>query len=56
MWNLTGPGIEPTCPALADKFLTTEPPEKSLSSHIEALTFSVTMFGDRVSKELIKVK
>ena len=56
MWNLTGPGIEPICPALADKFLTTEPPEKSLSSHIEALTFTVTIFGDTASKEVIKVK
>ena len=31
MWNLPGPGIEPTSPELAGRFLTTVPPEKSLA-------------------------
>ena len=30
MWDLPGPGIEPVSPALADGFLTTGPPGKSL--------------------------
>ena len=30
MWNLPGPGIEPVSPALAGRFLTSGPPEKSL--------------------------
>ena len=30
MWDLPGPGLEPMPPALADRFLTTVPPEKSL--------------------------
>ena len=30
MWGLPGPGMEPTSPALADRFLTTGPPGKSL--------------------------
>ena len=30
MWDLPGPGIEPMSPALAGRFLTTEPPGKSL--------------------------
>ena len=29
MWELLRPGLEPMCPALADGFLTTEPPEKT---------------------------
>ena len=29
MWDLPGPGLEPTSPALADGFLTTAPPGKS---------------------------
>ena len=29
MWDLAGPGIEPVFPALAGRFLTTEPPGKS---------------------------
>jgi len=28
MWNLSGAGIEPMCPALAGGFLTTGPPGK----------------------------
>ena len=31
-WNLPGPGIEPTSPALAGRFLTTWPPGKSQKS------------------------
>ena len=30
MWDLSGPGSEPVSSALADGFLTTEPPGKSL--------------------------
>ena len=30
MWTLPGPGIEPASPALADRFLTTGPPGKSI--------------------------
>ena len=29
MWAVPRPGIEPTSPALAGRFFTTEPPEKS---------------------------
>ena len=29
MWNLAGPGVEPVSPALAGRFLSTLPPEKS---------------------------
>ena len=29
MWDLPGPGLEPVRPALAGRFLTTAPPEKS---------------------------
>ena len=29
MWDLPGPGLEPVSPALAGRFLTTEPPGKS---------------------------
>ena len=29
MWDLPGPGLEPVCPALAGRFLTTAPPGKS---------------------------
>ena len=31
MWDLSRPGIEPLCPAIAGGFLTTGPPGKSLS-------------------------
>ena len=31
--DLPNPGIKPTSPALADKFLTTEPPGKPMSGH-----------------------
>ena len=30
MWDLLGPGLEPVSPALAGRFLTTEPPGKPL--------------------------
>ena len=30
MWDLPGPGLEPMSPALAGRFLTTEPPGKPL--------------------------
>ena len=30
MWDRPGPGLEPMCPALAGRFLTTAPPGKSL--------------------------
>ena len=30
MWNPPGPGVEPVSPALAGRFLTIEPPGKSL--------------------------
>ena len=36
MWNLPGAGIELKSPALAGRFLTTGPPEKSLLSHFES--------------------
>ena len=29
MWSVPGPGIEPVSPALAGRFLSTVPPEKS---------------------------
>ena len=30
MWNFSGPGMEPVCPALGGGFFTTEPPGKSI--------------------------
>ena len=47
MWDLPGPGIEPMSPALAGRFLTTGPPEKSL-------TFLIVFF--HVHKFLIWAK
>ena len=43
MWNLPGPGLEPVFPALADRFLTTAPPEKPL--YIFFSEVSVKVFG-----------
>ena len=43
MWDLPGPGIEPTSPALAGEFLTTAPPGKSL------LSFSIDQLGQNLS-------
>ena len=37
MWSLPGPGIEPMTPALAGGFLTTGPPEKSLTDAFDSL-------------------
>ena len=34
MWDLPGPGLKPVSPALADGFLTTAPPGKSLRKHL----------------------
>ena len=31
VWNLPGPGVKPVAPALANGFLPTEPPRKSLT-------------------------
>ena len=39
MWNLPRPGLEPMSPALADRFLTTAPPGKSLSPFCFCLFF-----------------
>ena len=39
MWSLSRPGVKPMSPALASKFLTTEPPAKSDS-------FLVTKFSE----------
>ena len=39
MWDLPRPGVKPMSPALASKFLTTEPPAKSDS-------FLVTKFSE----------
>ena len=36
MWDPPGPGIEPMSPALAGRFLTTEPPGNSLGANISA--------------------
>ena len=38
MWNLPGPGIEPTSAALAGEFLTSGPPEKSWETSLKELT------------------
>ena len=45
MWNLAGPGIEPVSPALAGRFLSALPPEKS---HVAILDRVVR--GDRAEK------
>ena len=37
MWDLPGPGLEPTFPALTDRFLTTVPPEKSHNTTVSWL-------------------
>ena len=39
MWNLPGPGIEPMSPALVGGFLTTGPPQKSVSTFLAFLCF-----------------
>ena len=36
MWDLPGPGLEPTSPALAGGFLTTVPPGKSLNDPLQS--------------------
>ena len=36
MWDLPGPGIEPTTSALAGRFLTTAPPGKSQYDHVDS--------------------
>ena len=46
--NLHGPGIEPIFPALAGRFLSSVPPEKSLAavlSHVFQLALSVIMLS-----------
>ena len=54
MWNPPGPGIEPVSPALAGRFLTTEPPGRSsLCFHLYP-SISVFLF-DRKSAEVIPV-
>ena len=35
MWDLPGPGLKSVSPALAGGFLTTAPPGKSLSLHLD---------------------
>ena len=46
VWNLPGPEIEPVCPALAGRFLTTGPPGKSsLQVYILILLFNTEDFG-----------
>ena len=37
MWDLPGPGLEPTSPALAGGFLTTVPPGKSVIQILKPL-------------------
>ena len=48
MWDLPGPGLEPVSPALADGFLTTAPPGKSLSPIKKRTTFN------KKSKDFLK--
>ena len=36
-WDLPGPGLEPVCPALTGRFLTTAPPGKSYSLLLKAI-------------------
>ena len=46
VWNLPGPEIEPACPALAGRFLTTGPPGKSsLHVYVLVLLFNTEDFG-----------
>ena len=39
IWDLPGPGLEPVSPALAGRFLTTAPPEKSCILLLNALPY-----------------
>ena len=45
MWDLSRPGIKPISPALADGFLTTEPPETSRTEPFERYLRSSTRKG-----------
>ena len=45
MWDLPGPGLEPVSPALAGRFLTTEPPGKSVGIKFFTLSFSKVFIG-----------
>ena len=40
MWDLPGPGLEPMSPALAGRFLTTEPPGRSNYCYFEFFSIS----------------
>ena len=40
MWDLPGPGVEPSSPTLAGRFFTTEPPGKPLDSTTNEVVLS----------------
>ena len=46
MWDLPGPGLEPVCPALAGRFLTTVPPGKPQSVFSARFLLSRRDLGD----------
>ena len=50
MWDLPGPGLEPVSPALAGRFLTTEPPGKPpfllYDTHFQGFLNCRVFFGD----------
>ena len=50
MWNLPGPGIKPVFPALAGRFLTTGPPEKSSLSLYNELSYHSSVLFLRCSE------
>ena len=52
MWNLPGLGIKPMSPALTDGFLTTGPPEKSLTNfvHLGPLRIFIRPFSATAAK------
>ena len=48
MWDLPGPGLEPTYPALAGRFLTTAPPGKSQRVKLSLkVNFNVTALSSQ---------
>ena len=51
MWNHPGPGIKPASPALAGKFLSTEPPGKSCSFPSDANSIYSTIPSEETSPQ-----
>ena len=53
MWDLPGPGLEPVSPALAGRFLTTEPPGKPPEGITLKGTTGDYLYDPGVGKDLL---